>query len=157
MTLDRSIDLFRELTDDELSAVALAARIRTVEPAEIILRQGVPARAVYILLDGAVRVTAIMDAGDETPGEDEEMLVSLKPGEFFGELSFITGEAPSLSVIAEEPSRLIELEHGALNELIARDAAICRKLLFAITRTLVSRLRSTGRELVLSRYFLRGR
>ena len=43
-----------------------------------------------------------------------------------------------------------------LNRLIASDASLCRKLLLAITRTLVARLRSTGRELVLSRYFLRG-
>ena len=105
-----------------------------------------------MLLDGQVRVSAILAGGEKV---DEEVLVRLAPGEPFGELSFITGEAPNLSVIAEAESRVAAISKARLYELIAVDASICRKLLFAFTRLLVARLRETGRELVLTRYFLR--
>lgn len=156
MTLSRDIDLFREMSDDELKSLTDIAEEQHVKAGEVVLRQGVPATAIYIVAEGSVRVTAIMAPEDDIVGQDEEMLVSLKPGEFFGELSFITADTPSLSIIAEEPTRLIALSHLELNRLISGDAPLCRKLLLAIMRTLVARLRSTGRELVLSRYFLRG-
>ena len=155
-TLTNDLALLSEFSEAEIGKLQAITETRQYSPGEVILKQGLPADAVYVLLDGVVRVTAIMSEEDETVGQDEEVLVRLKPGEFFGELSFITGTPPSLSVIAEEPSQVVAMPQAKLHALIGVDAAICRKLLFAITRTLVARLRDTGRELVLTRYFIRG-
>ena len=154
--LTTDLDLLADLTPEELVRVDSIAETRRYEPGDVILRQGVPADAIFVLLEGSVRVTAILSEGDEAAAREEEVLTQLKPGEVFGELSFITGAAPTLSVVAEESATLAAFPQAALHALINTDASICRKLLFAITRMLVSRLTSTGRELVLTRYFLRG-
>ena len=153
---DREVALFSELDPAELDKVRAIAEERDYATGDIILKQGTPADAVYIILEGGVRVTAIMAEEDETLGREEEVLVRLKAGEFFGELSFVDGSKPSLSVIAEEGARLMALPHEALRDLLENDARLCRKLLFAMIRTLAARMRETDRELVLSRYFIRG-
>jgi glutaminase len=157
VTLDRKVALFAELDDTELEKLEAIAEERSYYSGDIILKQGSPADAVYIVSQGAVRVTAIMADEDDAVGRDEEVLVRLGPGEFFGELSFVSGSVPSLSVIADQETRALTLPHKALGELLDSDGALCRKLLFAMMRTMVDRLRETDRELVLSRYFIRGR
>ena len=156
MIQDRDVALFAELDQAELEKVQAIAERRQCSTGDIILKQGMPADAVFVILEGEVRVTAIMAEEDESLGREEEVLVRLKPGEFFGELSFVDGTRPSLSVIAEEGAQLLALPHGSLRELLESDARLCRKLLFAMMRTLAARLRDTDRELVLSRYFIRG-
>ena len=157
MTLDRKVALFAELDDSELDKVQAITEERSYHSGDFILRQGNPADAVYVVTQGAVRVTAIMADEDDTVGRDEEVLVRLGPGEFFGELSFVRGSVPAVSVIAEGETRALALPHEALGRLLDSEGALCRKLLFAMMRTMVERLRETDRELVLSRYFIRGR
>ena len=154
--LSRNLDLFRDLCPQELRRIEALSETRTHKPGDVIMRQGFPADAIYLIDHGAVRVTAILAENDaDTARSDEEVLVQLGAGEFFGEISFITGKPPGLSVIAEQETQVTVLPHAPLHALLAEDAAICKKLLFAITRTLVGRLGSTGRELVLARYFIR--
>ena len=154
---DREVPLFEELDDQQLERVRAIASEKAYAKGEILLKQGEKADTVFLILDGAVRVTAIMAEEDELVGRDEEVLVKLKAGECVGELSFVTGAVPSLSVIAEEGARVMALPHDKLRELLDSDGPLCRKILFAMMRALAGRLRDTDRELVLSRYFIRGR
>jgi len=155
--LTRDQEFLREMSDEELERLDGITEVRTLAAGDVVVRQGLLPEAVFVLLEGTVRVTAIMAEADDLVQQEEEVLVHLKPGELFGEISFITGDAPNLSVICEEPSRVAAIDRLALHQLISTDASICRKLLFAFTRTLVARLRNTGRDLVLTRYFLRSR
>ena len=157
MELSTDLELFEEFTPEELARVQEITEVRTFPKGEVILKQGLPAEAVFIVLSGVVRVTAILSEQDEQLGRDEEVLVRIKDGEVFGELSFITGTPPHLSVIAEDTTTLAVIPQAKLHALINVDAPICRKLWFAITRTVVGRLKETGKELVLARYFMRGR
>ena len=156
MSEDRDLLLFKDLDDSELNRVQAIAERREYSAGEVILRQGQPADAIYSVLEGAVRVTAIMADEDEVVGRDEEVLVRLKPGDFFGELSFVDGSVPSLSVIAENGAVLSAVPHEKLRELLDSDGPLCRKVLISMMKILASRLRDTDRELVLSRYFIRG-
>ena len=155
--LGHDVVLMQELSAAELEKVREVTELRRYGAGEVILKQGAPVDAVYVLLEGAVRVTAVMQEGDELVGHDEEVLTRLKPGEVFGELSFITGAPPNLSVIAEEPSLVAAILQTRLRQLLDQDGPLCQKFLMAMMRLLVGRLRDTGRELVLTRYFGRGR
>ena len=153
--LTNEVELFRELSDEEIATVRGIATTIETPAGEYIVKQGEMVSSVYVLLEGEVRVTAVMAEGDETVGRDEEMLVRLETGEVFGELSFVTGEVPNLSVVAETDVVMAAIPHEELHELLEKDASLCKRFLFAFTRLLVSRIRDTGKELVLARYFMR--
>ena len=81
-------------------------------PGESIIREGDSDRSIYIVLDGLVRVfTQISEE------EDFELAV-LGPGEFFGEISLLTGKPRSSSVAALENSVLIEFSHASLEQFL---------------------------------------
>ena len=153
----REVPLLADLSDSELQSIRDLSDEREFAKGDIVLRQGEPATALYVILKGTARVTAIMAEEQDDLGRDEEVLLRLKAGDFFGEMSFVDGTVPSLSIISEEDgSRYMVIPHDGLRKLLDSDGALCRRFLMAMMRTLATRLRDTDRELVLSRYFIRG-
>ena len=82
--------LFADLRLPALEAVAHAYGEEVFAPGQRVLRRGLARGGLYIVLDG--------DASVEVDGRE---LRRLGRGEFFGEISVLTGEPPSADVRAE--------------------------------------------------------
>ena len=69
--------------------------------------------AAYFILDGR--------AAAGTPQEDGgyRSLSSMEAGEFFGEIAALTGSRRTATVVAEEPSTIVEVPAPALRALMA--------------------------------------
>ena len=81
--------LFADLTGPQLESVAHALDEELFAPGQRVLRQGLSGASLYVILDGEARV--VVD-GDER--------ARLGRGDFFGEISVLTGEPPSADVVA---------------------------------------------------------
>lgn len=106
--------LFSELGDPELVALMQGLRLLTYEPGEIVVSEGEPGDSLFVLASGTVRVY-VRDAA----GRNRQVR-TLDEGEFFGEISLVTGQARSATVIAATPCELLELHQGTLR-VIGRD------------------------------------
>jgi CBS domain-containing protein len=88
---------FDSLPDTELAEVAAAASERDYDTGDAILvEDGPPARHFYVILSGSVELL-----------HEGEVVDVLEPGEAFGHPSLLTGMAPSFTVRAHEPCRLV--------------------------------------------------
>jgi NTE family protein/lysophospholipid hydrolase len=91
-----------------LSAEALAAIVPELEPISVdkgqhLIHQGDPGDSMYIVQHGRLEVIARDSAGQET------VLNTLEPGRTVGEISLLTGERRTATVVAVEPSQLLRL------------------------------------------------
>ena len=118
-----AIPFFSSMNDLERKGLMDTGIIYLFNADESIIREGDSDRSVYIILDGRVRVFT-RDFNNE-----EFELAVLGPGEFFGEISFLTGKYRSSSVSALEISVLIEFTHASMQELV-REHPIIKKTLF---------------------------
>src|SRR5262245_58100790 len=88
---------FDALTAEELAEVAAAATERELEAGGMILvEDGPPAKHFYLVRSGSVELV-----------HEGEIVDILEPGEAFGHPSLLTGMAPSFTVRAHEPSRIV--------------------------------------------------
>lgn len=88
------IDFFSEFNPGEKNMIAdTRSRFVAAEPEEMIIEQGKTDSAFYILLHGSARVCL---------SENNKNLATLKPGDFFGEVSFLTRTPRTSHVIANE-------------------------------------------------------
>ena len=87
-----------------------------------IIREGDSDRSIYIILDGRVRVFT-----KDSKDEDFELAV-LGPGDFFNEISFLTGKPRSSSVASIEDSVLVEFSHASMEEFV-REHPLIKKAL----------------------------
>lgn len=134
--LDVLIQLAVFQTVPEAGLARLAERsIRRTFPAEAqLIKQGEPARCMYIILRGKVRVER------EHPLLTEPVVIAEIPaGEPVGEMGVLDPGPRSATVIASEETEVLEISAEALQELVLENPDVSRALLRVLSR----RLRST--------------
>jgi small-conductance mechanosensitive channel/CRP-like cAMP-binding protein len=116
------VDLFAPLGPERLRRLAAAAGEVTFAAGEPVIRQGEAGSSLYLVDSGRVAVSVrAADGGERPVGE-------LGPGEFFGEMSLLTGSPRSASVSAIEESRLIEISADTLREFLAEAPSLAEDL-----------------------------
>lgn len=108
----RQSALFAGLTSEETDALAHAATQHVCHSGEPILTQGNPGSSLFILNEGLLSVWMTDAAGRDT------QLARIQPGEFFGELSLLTGEPRGATVIPVTDCLVTEIGKDAMSTLL---------------------------------------
>lgn len=106
--------LFSDFSHEELRALMGKLELLSFQPGEIIVSEGEPGNSMFVLADGQVRVYARDASGRH------RLLRLLDEGEFFGEISLVTGSPRTATVVAATPCELLELSQDRLREVGAR-------------------------------------
>ena len=120
------VDLFSQLSEEQRGNIAAATSTRMFGNGEAVVRQGAPGRSMFIVCSGEVAVQL----------EPEQREVARIPrGGYFGEMSLLTGEPRTASVIARGDAVVLELDAEILRALGAADPhALERVGLAAVSR-----------------------
>ena len=126
-----NVSLFARLSTREAAALAENIHPHNYKAGEIIFHKDDPGTTFHLILEGLVKVFMTSDEGQEA------VLIILKGGEFFGELSLFDGAPRSASAAAIEPTETLVIHRDEFLNFIRQhpDAALN---IFAV---LASRLR----------------
>lgn len=134
--------IFQELTAKELREIEPWLHQRLYKPGEIIFKHHAPGEGVYIILSGAVEIS-IIDANGK-----KNILAQLQQGDFFGEFSLLDGGERSATAIATDHTTLLGFFRPDLFSLMDRNPRMGNKLLLALAKVVVARLRKTTELLI---------
>jgi CRP-like cAMP-binding protein len=117
--------LFADLTGPQLEELVHIFDEAWFGQGERVLRQGVSGGGFYIILEGtaAIRVNDVERS-------------SLKPGEYFGEVSCLLGEVPVADIVAATPMRCLVLPGGQLEGFLTAHPRVMYRLLQGEARKL---------------------
>jgi small-conductance mechanosensitive channel/CRP-like cAMP-binding protein len=104
----RSIDIFAAFDDHQRASLAATTAIRLYGDGEAVVRQGAPGDSMYVVCSG--RVAVLLDQGGQE-------VATIEPGGYFGEMSLLTGEARSATVVARGETRVLELTASQFRKL----------------------------------------
>ena len=121
--------LFADLPHPQLEALAHGYDEQVFAPGTRVLRDGISGSGFYVILDGTAVVPL---AGGER---------RLGRGEFFGEISVLTGDVPSADVVAETELRCLVVPGAELEPLLLAHPQLMLRMLQAESR----RVRDAGR------------
>ncbi len=108
------IPLFAGFSQEEFDAFTRMMIIHTLSPGEVVVRQDDKGKSVYIIASGSVKVYTTLLSGEKVE------LATLWPGEFFGEISFLTGKPRTATVETAEDTVILEVTEDKLREIIAQ-------------------------------------
>lgn len=111
----RPLSIFASLTDEQIQILAERARTYLYTQGEVLVKQGDTGDSLFVIKCGVARVEAKDDLGRVTE------LARIPPGDFFGEMSLVTGERRSASVVAAEETEVVVVDKNALAEVLAGD------------------------------------
>src|SRR5687767_8787920 len=130
----RKVPLFAELSGEELDQIGSVAIPRAYPKGVRVFHEGDHSDACYIVRSGDLRVTREHSDGRAIA------LATLGPGDIFGELAMLDGQARSASVETLSDAELLALPSADYRRLLAEHSQISVKLIAALTR----RLRETN-------------
>lgn len=101
-------ELFAEVPDEGLAAMAESSRILRFAPGEVVVRDGEESTALYLVITGEAAV--IMKLRE---------IARVQPGDVFGEIAFITGNLRTATVRAADSAlEVLELDQASLRGLL---------------------------------------
>ena len=106
--------LFWSFEREALEKIISSTELRSFNEGDIIVTEGERGSSVFLIVGGSVKVFTRTDDGGNLP------LAELGPGDFFGEVSLLTGRPRTATITASSPVTAIELDHDSV-ERIAKD------------------------------------
>jgi small-conductance mechanosensitive channel/CRP-like cAMP-binding protein len=117
----RQQKLFACFSDEHLDDLIATAKHSRYGRGEAIIEQGREGSSMFVLLDGSADV--LVDANGHTT-----RVASLRPGDCFGEMSLLTGEPRSASVLARIDCEVIEIRKERLAEMLENSPELLQGL-----------------------------
>ena len=115
------IPLFQSMSKKALRSLVQAATEADIPAGKALVREGEFTRHLYVILRGTADVT-----------RKGKKLNELVPGDFFGEMAFLSGAPRSATVTARTDLRVMVLGPRELDVIIDREPALARKMLAAM-------------------------
>jgi CRP-like cAMP-binding protein len=122
--------LFAGMDADSLQAISRTLRARRFRRGEVLFHEGDPGDALFVVASGAVKVVVPSEDGEEA------ILVTLRRGDFLGELALLDGAPRSASAIALEQTEALALPREQFRALVASEPAIRDALLASLSAEL---------------------
>lgn len=132
MLVLRSLTFLKQLKDRELQRLAKGALLQRYTTGEALIQQGEAGNVLFIMKSGCVGVY-LSKASPEGRGNERNLRIDERTeGEFFGEMSLLTGEVRSASIIAESETEVVTIAQEAFVEVLSSTPSILEQLLDAL-------------------------
>jgi CRP-like cAMP-binding protein len=102
----------------------------------VLFREGEPGRDMFVVHEGRVRIS-------KSAGGQEAVLGSLGPGEFFGEMSILSGNPRSATAVCESACKLLVVDQRTFEAMIRGHGEIALRMI----RTLADRLQAANERI----------
>lgn len=127
--------IFGQLDDNDVEWLINTGRREQIPAKRVLIQEGKPIEALYLVLNGLLSVTDAELGGQE--------LARLGAGEIVGEMSFIDSSPPASTVTALQPSTVLAIPKTALAAKLEEDTRFAAHFYRAIATFLSGRLRTT--------------
>ena len=116
--------LFEVLNEKEREALINEMELETHEEGSVILSEGDPGDSMFVISSGEVKVYTRGMMGKT----GNVYLAKLGEGDFFGEVSVLTGKPRTATITASQPTELLRLDKEKLDNALAKHPGV-RKVL----------------------------
>jgi CRP-like cAMP-binding protein len=145
----RGVPFFKELTQPELDLIVALGHVVTYPKDMVLFKEGDKGEALYVVIDGAVRIAK------RSLGQSEGVIAYIERGGCFGEMALVDDFPRSAAAISHEDCMVLFVEREAILDLFQANPVIARKILWAFCRSLSLRLREASDRIVALSSFTR--
>ena len=124
-----SVSIFKETTPEIRSELANSMQVIHLEKGEVVFHKGDQLHAMYIIVDGKVKVH-----------DGDYEFTTFGNNQYFGEYSLIDSSVRSATVTTLKATKLLKLDKETFDHIISKNTDIAR----AILKSLISRLRNNN-------------
>jgi len=117
----RAHKIFGFLSSAQTEALVRESTVTLFAAAEPVIEQGAPGASMFLLVRGTVEVRLARDG-------QSAVVAKLGPGDCFGEMSLLTGEPRTATVVATEAVEAVEIAKPAVAALLSANPEVIGRL-----------------------------
>jgi CRP-like cAMP-binding protein len=121
----KAVDLFTRLSGEDLAGIAVISRLVPFEPGETVFEEGELGDALYVVLEGKVRVH-----------REERTVAEIGPAECFGEMALLDSAPRSASVTALVDTSCLRIDREDFSDILTEKPQIAQGVIRVLTRRL---------------------
>lgn len=121
---------FPGIPDDEADVLLSAGEVVQYLPGKVLCVEGAVEAVFYILLDGQVKVTKVINE------QEVRFLTHLIPGDFFGEMGIIHNAPRAANVVTTENSTVLEINKEAFELALEQSSSLSIAMVREVSRRL---------------------
>lgn len=114
--------LFASFPREALEEVLSSTSLRAYEEGDIVVTEGEQGSSLFLIVSGHVKVFTRGESGEHI------RLAELGPGDFFGEVSLLTGKPRTATITARDHVMAIELTRSAIDSIADRHPEVLEVL-----------------------------
>jgi len=114
----QKVPIFMSMTDEEIDLIANNCKRSHYDISDLIIKQNDPGDSLFVIADGVVSVQVEQASGDLFT------VSKLGVGDFFGEMSLMTGEPRTANIIAESPTVTLSVEKGIIKKVFEKNPRV---------------------------------
>jgi len=114
----QKVPIFRMLGKESIDFIVERLKFKTFEKSEVVCKIGDPGDSMYIIITGSVDICIYGQEGAE------QIVASLGPGDYFGEMSLLTDEPRSATVRTSDPSEMFLLNKKDFDVILEKFPSI---------------------------------
>jgi len=122
----RKVSLFDPLEEHELDEIVNKIQMKSYSEGEHVIQKGEEGESMFILSEGILEVSVNTENGSM------HKVAEIDPGEFFGEMSLLTGEPRSATVTAFTSAVVYEIKKEHVEDLFRRKPSLLENISFII-------------------------
>lgn len=115
-------DMFSSLSSSEIAQLAAHSIVHHFGPPEMILEYGQENSSLFVIYSGSIDVYISKEI------QAEYLVATLGAGQYFGEMSLLTGDLCSASMIVKTEAAVIEITHDNIKTLFAQKPELMEKM-----------------------------
>src|SRR5437868_14582785 len=119
----RTMDIFEELSNQDLEQVSRLVRERRAPENAVLFRQGDSGDTMYIVKEGRIKIVTADSVGRE------RVLAFYGEGGFFGEMAVLTGAPRTATAVAATNCSLLALRKEDFDKLLSSNVTIMKHML----------------------------
>jgi CRP-like cAMP-binding protein len=122
--LIRKKPFFQTLTEEQVAKIVGAATFSLFGRGEHVVEQGADGSSMFVLLSGGAEVYV----RQAEHGGEPRRVAALQVGDYFGEMSLLTGEKRSATIRATSDCQVLEIAKAQMGQILQENAALLKSL-----------------------------
>ena len=123
LALMGKVDFLSPLSPDERRSLVETVGVKVYAAGERPVRQGDAGNSFYIIKKGVVEVIV-----EKAPGSEGVVVATLGPGNFFGEMSLLTGAARTATIRVTEDAEFVVIDRESFRSTLVHNPSIAESL-----------------------------
>lgn len=113
----KDVEILKPLAIEEIAALSVQIKNQNVRAGKVICAQGEAGQSMGILMKGEARVEI-----------DGKRVGELEDGDVFGEISLLTGQPRSATIVADTPVEMLEIDRVSFKTVLQANPAIAGEI-----------------------------